>query len=74
MPAGSVFSLTMGETAQTAGPIRLFRIRYAWKGVTGRPHKASTCWGVRGDAKQALNDFVKRNPHVISCRVEKEVL
>lgn len=57
--------------AETAGPIRLFRIGYTWKRGS-KFFAAHTVWGFRGNGKDALNNFLHRNPHVISARVERE--
>ena len=44
-----------------------FCIAYAWR-VAGRLYHASTVWA--GDnARHALADFLRRNPHVCSARV-----
>lgn len=57
--------------AETAGPIRLFRIGYTWKRGS-KFFAALAVWGFRGNGKDALNNFLHRNPHVISARVERE--
>lgn len=51
--------------------IRLYRISFAWNRY-GRTFRVSTVWGA-ASVKLAKEDFAKRNPHVISFRVESEV-
>lgn len=52
--------------------VRLFKIRFCWR-YAGKVCKASTVWGVRGTPQEALRDFIKRNPKVISANVQGEV-
>jgi hypothetical protein len=54
-------------------PKPLFLIRYCFRSPYGRRCRASTVW--RGeDPRRALDDFIRRNPHVLSCHAQPEPL
>lgn len=50
----------------------MFKIKFGWRRF-GKMFKASTIWGFCGDARHALDDFLRANPHVLSAHVEGEV-
>lgn len=52
------------------GPIRLFRVAYAWRRYN-KTFRAHTVWGALS-LEHCQKDFARRNPHVISFRVEGE--
>ena len=52
--------------------VRMFKIKFGWRNY-GQMFKASTIWGFCGDARHALDDFLRANPHVLSAHVEGEV-
>jgi hypothetical protein len=52
--------------------IRLFRIRYQWRRYS-KTFSAVTVWRFAGDGRDALDNFIQRNPHIISASVEREI-
>jgi len=51
--------------------IRLYRVAYSWRRY-GKLFSAHTIWGARS-VELCKADFARRNPHVLSFRIESEV-